>query len=143
MSDFILLSGDIVNFLPNFGAAVVTVMPGTITGTGARSKATQKPFCVAGDEKMVMVPGCPYISGAFSVPGVGMLKIMALAPTQQAMRTKSMGKPVLLKGQQFEAIFEVMTPAQMPPPVSTPDPMPKYPGGKGMFVTTNLRVKGT
>ncbi len=143
MSDFILISGDIVNFLPSFGSAIVTVMPGVIMGTGARSKALQKPFCVDGDEKAVMVPGCPYISGPFAVPGVGILKILALAPNQKAMRTKSGGKPVLLKGAQFEAIFEVMAPAQMPPPASTPDPAPKYPGGKGMFITTNLRVKGT
>ena len=144
MSDFILLSNDTVNFQPSFGAAVVTVAPGMITGTGARCKATQKQVCVQGDEKSVVVPGCPYISGSFSIPGVGMLKILALAPDQVAKRTKSTGKPVLLKGKTFDAIFEVVTPAQMPTPTGTvPDPVPKYPGGKGIFVTTNVRVKGS
>ena len=142
MSDFILLTGDTANFLPAFGPAIVTVMPAPIIGTGARSKATGKIFCVSGDEKSVMALGCPYISGAYSTPGVGSLKIMALAPNQVAVRTKSAGKPVLLKGQMFDAIFEVMSPA-LDPILATPDPMIQYPGGKGMFVSTNMRVKGT
>jgi hypothetical protein len=142
MPDFILLSGDTANFLPSFGPAMVTVMPGMIMGTGARSKATGKIFCVAGDEKSVMVLGCPYISGAYSAPGTGILKILALAPNQVALRTKSAGKPVLLKGQMFDAIFEVMAPA-LNPAIGAPDPMIQYPGGKGMFVSTNVRVKGT
>ncbi|QTA89075.1 hypothetical protein [Desulfonema magnum] len=142
MSDFIIQTGDQVIFLPNFGAAVVTVMPGVITGTGARCLVTKKLVCVVGDEKMVMVPGCPYVAGPYSISGVGMLKIMALAPNQQAIRTKSAGKPVILKGQMFDAVFQVMTPAQMPPPVSTTDPVPMH-MGKGMFSNGNKRVKGT
>ncbi len=142
MSDFIIQTGDTVQFQPNFGAAIVTVAPGVMTGTGARCLVTKKPICVFGDEKAVMVPGCPYMAGPYSVPGVGMLKILALAPNQQAMRTKSTGKPVILKGQMFDAVFQVMAPAMMPPTASTPDPVPMY-MGKGMFITTNIRVRGT
>ncbi len=91
---------------------------------------------------MVMVPGCPYTSGAYTIPGVGMLRIQALAPTQQAMRTKSAGKPVILKGGQVEAVFQATAPAQPPPPTRTPDAVPMY-MGKGEFITTNVRVKGT
>jgi len=40
-------------------------------------------------------------------------EIMDLAPGQAAMRTKFMGKSVLLKGQMFDAIFYVMTPARL------------------------------
>jgi len=34
MDDFILIEGDIVNFLPNFGAATVVVQPGRLKGSG-------------------------------------------------------------------------------------------------------------
>lgn len=142
MPDFILQMGDIVQFLPNFGMAIVTVIPGIMTGTGARCLVTKRPICVAGDEKMVLIPGCAYVAGPYSVPGVGMLKILALAPNQQAVRTKSAGKPVLLRGQMFDASFQVMTPATLPFPVSAPDSVPIY-VGKGMFITSNMRSRGT
>jgi len=142
MSDCIIQSGDTAQFLPAFGQAVVTPMPGVISGSGARCPVTQKPICLEGDEKSVIVSGCAYVSGPYVIPGTGMLKILALAPNQRALRTRSGGKAVILKGQQFEALFQVMTPAQMPPILSTPDPVPIY-MGKGFFVTTNLRVRGT
>jgi len=142
MADFIIQHGDTALFLPAFGPAVVTPMPGVISGSGARCPVTQRPICLEGDEKSVRVPGCAYVSGAYVVPGIGTLKILSLAPNQRALRTRSGGRAVVLKGEQFEAIFEVMTPAQMPPIVSTPDPVPIY-MGKGLFVTTNLRVRGT
>jgi len=142
MADFLIQSGDTALFLPMFGSAVVTPIPGVISGSGARCPITQRPVCVEGDEKSVMVPGCAYVSGPYVIPGMGMLKILALALNQRALRTRSSGKAVILKGQQFEAIFEVMTPAQLPPIVSTPDPVPKY-MGTGLFVTTNVRVRGT
>ena len=34
MPDFILIDGDKANFLPNFGAAIVVVQPGTLKGSG-------------------------------------------------------------------------------------------------------------
>lgn len=141
VADFILVDNDSVQFLPNFGMAIVVPMPGKIQATG-KSNATGKKMCVAGDEKKVQVSGCAYTAGQYSVPGVGTLKIQALAADQQARHTNSGGKAVLLKGKQFEAVFEVQTPAQMPPPASTPDSTPLY-SGKGMFITTNLTVKGT
>ena len=141
MPDYILIDGDIVQFMPAFGAAVVTVQPGKLQGSGPATLNGKK-VCVAGDETKVSVPGCPYISGAFSVPGVGTLKIMSLAPNQKALKTKSGKKPVLLKGANFIAQFQVATPAQMPPPASTPDPAPLYPGGSGSFTTTNTKFKG-
>ena len=141
MADLILLHGDLVNFQPNFALAVVVVRPGTLQGTGGATLSGKK-VCVDGDEKQVSVPGCAYQAGAFSVPGVGTLKIQALAPNQKALKTKSGQKPVLLKGANFIAVFEVQTPAQMPPPASTPDPSPMYPGS-GSFVTTNVKFRAT
>lgn len=143
MADFILTTGDTVLFNPSFGAAIVTPIPGTLVGTG-RSTVGGKPVCVEGDEKQVVVPGVVYMSPAYPIPGVGVLKIDALAADQKGRETRSGGKPVLLKGGSFTAKLQVVTPAQQPKPPAppTPDTTAEY-AGTGVFVTTNLRVRGT
>jgi hypothetical protein len=143
MADYILTTGDTVMFKPSFGAATVVVAPGTLSGTG-RGKVGGKPVCVKGDEAMVMVPGCMYQTPQYSIPGVGMLSIASLAGDQEAKKTKSGGKAVLLKGSDFTAKFQVMSPAMQPAPPGPPipDATPQY-SGNGSFVTTNVRVKGT
>ena len=138
--DYILLDGDTALFLPNFGAAIVVPRPGTLQGSGP-SKYNGKPVCVEGDEDQLQVPGCMYVSGAFSVPGTGTLKIDRLASNQVAQHTKSGGKKMLLKGGTFQAKFEVQSPAMDSNGV--PDPMNRYPGGSGQFITTNTKYKGT
>lgn len=142
MADFILTTGDLAMFNPLFGAAVVTVIPGNLVGTG-KAMVNKKMICVDGDEKTVMVPGCPYMTPVFSIPGVGMLSISSLGADQKAKRTKSNNKPVLLKGSTFNAKFQVMVPAQQPTPGGpVPDVTPQY-SGTGTFITTNFRVRGT
>ncbi len=142
MSDFILVDGDTVTFMPSFGAAIVVVAPGTLSGSGP-GKIGGKAACVDGDETNVQVQGCAYTSGAFTVPGVGTLMIDTLGGDQKAQNTKTGGKAVLLKGSTFTAKFQVQTPAQAPPTASTPDPMAMYSGGSGTFMNTNTTVKGT
>ncbi len=139
MSDFILVDGDTVTFMPSFGAAIVVVAPGTLSGSGP-AKIGGKAACVDGDETNVKVQGCAYTSGAFSTPGVGTLMIDALGGDQKAQRTKTGGKAVLLKGSTFTAKFQVQTPAQNPTPA--PDPVAMYSGGSGTFMNTNMTVKG-
>ncbi len=139
--DSILLNGDIAMFEPAFGAATVAVRPDPIMGHGP-AMVKGKLICVEGDEKTVVVPGCMYTAGGFSVPGVGIIMIQALAPDQKATQVTNKGKAILLKGGDFEAVFNVLSPAQMPPPVSTPDPMPKY-MGKGKFISSNPTHKAT
>lgn len=142
MSDFILTDGDIASFLPIFGAALVAVQPGTLTGNGKETVAG-KPVCVDGDEKNVSVE-CSYIAPPYTIPGVGTLKIDTLANDQKASKTNSEGQPVLLKGNVFTAKFEIKTPAQKPPVAlepPVPDPSPSY-AGQGMFQTTNAKVLG-
>ncbi|NET44640.1 hypothetical protein [Okeania sp. SIO2B3] len=142
MADFILITGDKANFNPTFGIATVNVRPGDLIGTG-KSKINQKLVCVDGDEKNVIVPGCLYKTAQHTIPGVGMIFIESLAGNQKAKKTKSGGKPVLLKGALFNAKFKVLAPAQQP---STPNPIPdttlEY-LGNGTFMTTNMKVKGT
>jgi hypothetical protein len=142
MADFILMTGDIAMFNPPFGQAVVTPLPGNIIGS-SKDTITKKMVCVDGDEKTVIVPGCPYMTPSHPIPGAGILSIDSLAADQKAMRTKSNGKPVLLKGSTFKAKFQVVAPAQQPTPAGpVPDPTPQY-SGTGSFITTNFRVKGT
>lgn len=141
MSESILVTGDMVVFLPPFGNAVVVPVPGVITGSG-KCNATKNPVCVEGDEGQVIVPGCPYIAPPYIIPGAGNLKIDSLDSGQKSEKSKSGGKVVLLvgTGKQFNAKFEVLKPAQLPPPPGTPDSVTSY-SGKGMFVSMNMLVR--
>lgn len=143
MPDFILIEGDKANFMPNFGPATVVVKPGDLKGSGPATIGGKK-ICVAGDEAKVSVPGCMYMTPQYSIPGTGTLKINSLAPNQKAMKTKTGGKQVLLKGGNFIAKFEVQSPAKQPPPgpgSPIPDATPMY-TGQGSFITTNVKFKG-
>jgi hypothetical protein len=144
MADYVLLENDIAEFLPAFGAATVTVQPGTLKASGPAT-ANGKKVCVDGDEGQVEVPGCPYVAPPHTIPGVGTLKIAALGMDQKATKTKTGGKAVMLKGSQFDAKFEVQAPAQQPPPgpgSPIPDAMTQY-TGKGSFTTTNTKFQAT
>jgi len=143
MADFILIDGDIANFIPLFGAAVVVVQPGTLKASGAATHNGKK-LCIDGDESSVEVPGCTYMTPQYVIPGTGTLKISALAGDQVAEHTKTGGTAVMLKGSQFTAKFEVQSPAQQPVPPAppVPDATPSY-SGNGMFITTNVKLKGT
>ena len=141
MSDFILIDGDLANFNPIFGLAQVVVRPGNLKASG-KATVKGKKVCIDGDEKSVSVPSCMYTTPTHSIPGTGTLKIAALGADQKAKKTNSAGKPVLLKGSIFTAKFEVQSPAQLPPPTSTPDATPQY-SGMGTFINTNTTFKGT
>ncbi len=144
MSDTILIDGDMVMFLPAFGAAMVVVQPGTLEGSGPAT-LNGTPVCVEGDEQNVEVPGCMYIAGQYSIPGTGTLKIDALGDDQVAEKTFTGGVPVMLVGSQFEAKFEVQSPAQQPPPgpgSPIPDSTTEY-AGQGNFISTNIKFMAT
>lgn len=141
MSDFILIDGDQANFNPAFGIATVVVRLGDLKASGA-STLNGKKVCIDGDEKSVSVPSCVYTAGSYTIPGTGTLKILVLGGDQKAQKTNSAGKPVLLKGSTFTAIFEVQNPAKQPPPALTPDATPQY-SGTGNFITTNTKWQGT
>lgn len=143
MADFILVDGDMVMFQPAFGAAIVTVQPGTISGTGPATIGSIN-ICVDGDESGVSVPGCMYIAGKYSVPGSGTLSITSLGGDQIASKTNSGGTAVLLKGSTFTAEFAVQSPAQFITPSGAPEPdtTTTYANGKGSFVNSNTKFKG-
>lgn len=140
MVDNYILTGDQVVFLPNFGSAIITPIPGVIIGSAAKMTVNSKPVCLQGDEKKVVVSGVAYINGSFAIPGVGTLTIEALGGDQTSKKTTVEGKPPIVMGTMFTAKFTVMTPAQMPTPSGTqPDGVPMF-TGQGMFVPTNMTV---
>ena len=141
MSNLIIIDGDMVNFLPTYGAAVVVPIPTTIAGTAEKTEVTGKPPCLDGDEGDVESAGCMYIAPPYVIPGTGTLKIDKLNSDQLTEKTEIEGKKVIIHGSTFDALFEVQSPAQMPAaPAPVPDSMTKYSGGKGMFVPANAKV---
>ena len=146
MGDFIVIDGDKAIFTPNFTPAVVVVQPGSFKGSGPATLKGKK-VCVAGDEENVSVPGCMYTTPTHSIPGTGKLKIQQLAANQKATKTKTGGQPVLLKGGNFTAVFEVDSgsPAMQPPPgPGSPvrDTTATY-SGMGTIQTMNTKFQGT
>lgn len=141
MADFIVIDGDTAQFIPTFGAAVVIVQPGTITGSGPAT-LNGKALCIEGDEGSVSVPGCMYMTPQYSIPGTGTLNVDSLAGDQVATKTQTGGTPLILKGNQFTAKFEVQSPAQQPSVPPVPDATPSY-SGNGMFITSNTKFQGT
>ena len=141
MSNLIIIDGDMVNFLPTFGPAVVVPIPTTIAGTAGKTTVTGKAACLEGDEGDVQSAGCMYIAPPYVIPGSGTLKIDKLNSDQLTEKTEIEGKKVILHGSMFDAVFEVQSPAQQPTPTGpVPDSMTKYSGGKGMFVPSNMKV---
>lgn len=141
MSDFILLDGDSVQFMPAFGAALVTPLPGSLQGSGP-ANGKGRHCCVEGDERNVAVRDCVYMTPQYAIPGSGTLKIERLAADQTARTTRTGGKALLLKGSSFTAVFEVQRPAQQVTPAgAVPDPTPRYGGGVGQFITSNQTCK--
>jgi hypothetical protein len=140
MPDFILTEGDKANFLPTFGMAVVVVKPGSLQGSGLAT-INGKKMCVKGDETAVEVSDCPYISVQYPISGMGTLKIAKLAADQIAKKTKTGGDLVLLRGGQFTAVFQVSTPAKHPSGLQ--DIAKKEYSGKGTFMNTNKKIKGS
>lgn len=137
MADSAIITGDQVQFLPAQGAATL-LAPAMIPISGTGTMAVMgKPVCLEGDEANVQMP-VPYIAGPYSIPGMGLLKINALAGDQLSKKLMN-GKKVILKGSQFDAVMEVTAPAQQPTPTGpVPDGTPKY-TGKGQFITTNMK----
>ncbi|WP_036768614.1 hypothetical protein [Photorhabdus australis] len=133
MSEAIVVDGDLLQFDPNFGNRQVTVPnPGKISGTG-HAQVSGKKVCILGDEGQVRV-SATYITATHTTPGTGTITISALDASQQALQCTS-GAALIIKGQQFTAMFTPESPAinnTVSPPqsdVTTPS------SGKGRFIT--------
>lgn len=136
----VLITGDMVIFMPQFANAIVTVIPGTLSGSAMTYKVNQQAACIDGDEKKIMI-STTYMAPPFVIPGAGIMKIKKLASDQLSQKTKVLGKKLMVKGNFFEAEFQVTTPAQQPVVGGTvPDATTSYPG-QGYFQAMNLTVQ--
>lgn len=142
-TDAVLVHGDAVGFSPNFGQAVVIVRTGALRGSGP-TKVRGKKVCVEGDEGSVEVAGCGYFTSTFTVPGAGTLKVKKLADDQLTRKLRSDGRPVMLQGKQFEAVFEVDSAAKMQLPNGSmkPDDCSTY-DGSGWFSASQTILRET
>ena len=140
--DTILVDGDMVQFSPAFGLATVAVKPGELKASG-KTKINKKKVCIQGDEKSVVVTNCVYTTPSFPVAGFGSLKIAALAVNQSTKKSKSGKKALLLKGSDFNALFEVTSPAKLISPTGTLlDSVPFY-MGTGKLIPSIKTIKAT
>jgi hypothetical protein len=136
MSDQLVVQGDMVKLNPTFGPMLVNSPPAPIAAMVLTNIAGQT-ICVMGDEKMVQITGT-YTKGQFVTPGMGIAKIMGLAPNQPQPWLQVGGKPALCKGAQFQVMFTPMAPA-IDPSTGAPDPMvPAM--GTGTFMATEVGV---
>ncbi|BEM90363.1 hypothetical protein N7583_23790 [Serratia marcescens] len=132
MGDLLVASGDWVEFEPSFGNRTLLAPAKAVLMGSGHFMVTGKPGCVIGDLNKVVVPGVPYTSGNFTVPGVGMVQLV-IAGLDQTAHTVLSGLPVLLKGSQCQAIFTPTAPAT-DPSTGLPDPTVGVPTpGKGSF----------
>jgi hypothetical protein len=99
-----------------------------------------QPACLQGDELPVAISGpLVYTAPPYVTPGTGTLTIV-LSPTNLTVETSN-GKPLLIKGGPFQAMFNVQSPAMMPTPAGPqPDPLMVKPG-TAQFITTNVVVQ--
>lgn len=95
--------------------------------------------CLLNDLARIVVPGIPYSSGNFTVPGVGMIQLVMAGPDQVARKVLSGGQ-VLIKGKQCQAAFMPTVPAF--DSAGVPDPTAASPTfGKGEFMVAQNKVK--
>lgn len=140
-ADYVIRTSDMLQVTITPPAIVPMLMaPGPLMGTSTNLMVADQLVCLLGDEIPMAWRGpMPYTAPPFVTPGMGTLQLMLL-PTNQTMQTSN-GKPILLKGATFQAMFNVSVPAMQPTPVGpVPDPVPIKPG-TAQFITTNATVK--
>jgi hypothetical protein len=141
MGDFIIRTDDCLKVTIQPPAVVLTLQfPVPLVGSGTNVLVQAMPVCLLGDELPAVLAGLlPYTAPPFIIPGTGKLTL-TLQPPNVTARTSSRGKPILIKGQPFPALFTVETPAtQATPGGPVPDPV-EVKEGTAEFITTNAAV---
>jgi hypothetical protein len=141
MPDFIIKTGDTVKVtIPPPAVIPMLEEPVPLTGSSENVTVTGVPACLLGDElPPEIAEPLPYTAPPFEVPGTGTLTL-TLLPDNQTVQTTN-GPVILIKGQQFTALFTVGVPAtQVTPAGPVPDPVLAKPG-TAEFITTNTTVK--
>ena len=141
MGDFIIRTDDCLKVTIQPPAIVPMLQfPVPLTGSGTNVLVQAKLVCLLGDEMPAKLVGLlPYTAPPFIIPGTGKLTLTLQLPNMTA-RASSRGKPILIKGQPFPALFTVETPAtQTTPGGPVPDPV-MVKDGTAEFITTNATV---
>ena len=140
-ADFIIRSGDMIQItIPPPAIVPMITAPVPMVGT-SKDMCGNMPMCLQGDELPPTIRGpLPYTAPPFVTPGTGSLQIILL-PTNLTILTNNGGKPIIIKGATFQAIFNVQAPAMQPTPGGpVPDPLLVKPG-TAQFITTNVLTK--
>jgi hypothetical protein len=114
--------------------------PVPLTGSSTNLTVAGSPACLLGDQLPAEISGpLPYTAPPFTNPGTGKLTL-TLTPSNQTAIGKN-SKVILIKGEQFTALFTVEVPAtQTTPAGPVPDPVAAK-TGTAQFITTNETVK--
>lgn len=139
-ADFIIKTGDMISItIPPPTIVPQLLAPVPMVGTAATVLVSAMPTCVLGDELPPSIRGpLAYTSPPFVVPGTGTLKII-LMPTNLTIPTNTGGKPIIIKGATFQAIFTVQSKAVNPVSGSS-DPL-AVKVGTAQFITSNTLTK--
>ncbi|BBM81917.1 hypothetical protein [Candidatus Uabimicrobium amorphum] len=145
-ADFIIRTGDFIQISMNPPESYPTLAaPIPLVGSGTTVNAVAMAICLEGDEtpQLLLAPQ-PYQSPTFyTTPGMGTVTIK-LGSSNKTAKTKN-GKAILIKGQPFNAEFNVTVPATYvneASGVTTTDPVSKK-TGTVQFITTNATVKAS
>lgn len=141
MGDFIIHTGDLlrVTIVPPVIVPLLQA-PVALTGSSGNLTINGLPACLLGDElPLPLQEALPYTAAPFAIPGTGTLGL-TLSPANLSVQARN-GKPLLLKGSVFTALFTVATPAtQATPSGPVADPV-AIKTGTAEFITTNATVK--
>jgi hypothetical protein len=141
MADFVIRTADLLEVtVPAPAVVPMLEAPVPLTGSSTDVTAVGMPVCLQGDELPMELRGpLPYTAPPFTVPGTGTLTL-TLLPENLTQRTTNGGKPLLIRGGTFPALFSVETPATMPTPAGpVPDGELVKPG-TARFITANTSV---
>ena len=140
MGDFVIVTGDMIQVtVPPPAIVPQLVAPVPLRGTSTDTRILGQFVCLQGDELPISLQSpLTYTAPPFVTPGTGSLQIL-LQPANLRVQTSN-GKPMLLKGTTFQALFSVQSPAMQPTPGGpVPDAL-MVKTCTAQFITTNLTV---
>jgi Contractile injection system spike tip protein len=143
VGDFIIKTGDQIKItIPPPAIVPMLQAPVPLVGTGSMVMESNQPICLQGDElPPTLKAPMPYTAPPFVTPGMGSLQII-LMPNNLTTMTQN-GKPIIIKGATFQAIFNVQSPAMQPTPAGpVPDPLLVKPGTAMFITTTTMTMAG-
>lgn len=141
MGDFLIKTADLLRVtIPPPALIPALEAPAPLTGSSTNVMVGGAPVCLQGDELPMELRGpLSYTAPPFTVPGTGTLTLTLLS-SNMTRKARNGGKAMLIKGEPFEALFTVDTPATQPSPTGPiPDPDLEKPG-TAQFITTNATM---